>query len=196
MISLAAANTYLTFDVAYAQYANGDNDELKIVVSTDCGNNWTQIYDKAGDQLFTAPVTTSSFTPSASQWRTDTVSLSAYVGQSDVIFMFTAISNFGNNLYVDNIYAGTVNVGIDETTASSLFNIFPNPVTDILNIEFTAATIGTITVSDVLGKQVFSKQIFNTQNNFQLSTVDWNSGIYFITLQSDKTISTQKFIKQ
>lgn len=192
----AAANTYLTFDVAYAQYANGDNDELKIVVSTDCGNNWTQIYDKAGDQLFTAPVTTSSFTPSASQWRTDTVSLSAYVGQSDVIFMFTAISNFGNNLYVDNIYAGTVNVGIDETTASSLFNIFPNPVTDILNIEFTAATIGTITVSDVLGKQVFSKQIFNTQNNFQLSTVDWNSGIYFITLQSDKTISTQKFIKQ
>ncbi len=192
--STALSNTYLTFDVAYAQYNANDNDELQIVASTDCGNNWTQIYDKAGTTLLTASPTTSAYTPASSHWRTDTVDLSSFAGQSDLIFMFTSISNFGNNLYVDNIRAGVINVGIDKENSSASVNVFPNPTTDILNIQFSSTSNLTISVTDVLGKQVFAERI-SSQKNIQLNTSDWSNGVYFLTVKSGEKVSTQKICK-
>ncbi|PBQ31849.1 hypothetical protein CNR22_08730 [Sphingobacteriaceae bacterium] len=92
----------LHFDVAYAQYASGDADQLDILVSDDCGANWTNVYSKNGAGLMTAPVVTSPFTPSASQWRTDTVFLSGYANK-DLLIKFVGTSDYGNNMYLDNI---------------------------------------------------------------------------------------------
>ncbi len=99
----APSNAYLLFDLAYS---TGEEriDELRIEVSTDCGENFTDtIYQKSGLVLQTFK-TNNYFRPSSSDhWRTEGVSLENYVGQENVIIRFINRSTRGNNLYIDNI---------------------------------------------------------------------------------------------
>jgi hypothetical protein len=101
-VSFSGAPT-MSFDVAYAQYAAADNDQLDVEVSTDCGLTWTNEYSKAGTVLTTvsAPVTP-AFVPTSSQWRKEVVNLAAYAGMN-IIIRFVGTSDYGNNLYIDNI---------------------------------------------------------------------------------------------
>lgn len=94
----------MTFDVAYARQ-NGPSslDTLIVLVSTDCEQTWTQVYNKGGSTLATAPNQNSAFTPSAAQWRTETINLNSYIGQGGVTVAFQNRNHNGNNLYVDNI---------------------------------------------------------------------------------------------
>lgn len=103
LIFTGLSSAQLTFDVAYAPYNASSFDGLEVLVSTDCGSTFTSVYSKSNTTLATAAATTSSFTPTSSQWRTETVNLTAYVGQANVIIAFKNLSGYGNNLYVDNI---------------------------------------------------------------------------------------------
>ncbi|MFM7668378.1 MAG: PKD domain-containing protein, partial [Bacteroidota bacterium] len=96
-------SSQLQFDVAYAPYNTTSYDGLEVLVSTNCGSTWTSVYMKSNTTLATAAATTASFVPTATQWRTETVNLTPYVGNSKVIVSFKNLSGYGNNLYVDNI---------------------------------------------------------------------------------------------
>ncbi|MBI5402091.1 MAG: Omp28-related outer membrane protein [Ignavibacteriae bacterium] len=106
----AGAGDSLIFDHAYATYGSA-NDQLKIWYSTDGGNNWTQLVLLNGGtsgELVTAPATGQAFVPTTSQWATKRYSLPAGTNK----IKFTAISAYGNNMYLDNIKIGT-RYGID-----------------------------------------------------------------------------------
>ena len=96
-----ATRAFMTFSVAHAQYNTTFIDKLQVLVSTDCGTTWHNVYDKSDPSLATTAATTSAFTPTAAKWRTDTVNLNAYLGQSKVYVNFHAISGYGNNLFLD-----------------------------------------------------------------------------------------------
>ena len=66
----------LTFDVAYARYNDTYFDGLEVLVSTDCGSNFTSVYNKSGTVLATDPDQTGAYAPG--NWRNETVDLSAY----------------------------------------------------------------------------------------------------------------------
>jgi PKD repeat protein len=94
----------LFFDVAYSQYDLQYSDSLAVMVSSDCGLTYTQVYMKGGTTLATAPNDSNSiFTPTAAQWRTDTVYLNAYAGMSNVMVSFQNRGHYGQAIYVDNI---------------------------------------------------------------------------------------------
>ncbi len=99
----AYTSAQLVFDVAYAPYDATYFDGLQVLVSTDCGGTFTSVFSKSNTILATASATTGSFTPSAAQWRSETVDLTPYVGNSSVWIAFRNIAGNGNNLYVDNI---------------------------------------------------------------------------------------------
>jgi PKD repeat protein len=101
----AIATATMTFDVAYARYNATYQDSLRVLVSTNCGATWTQVYAKGGfTGLQTAPDnSTSAFIPTAAQWRTETVSLTPYAGQANVMVKFVARSGWGQWLYLDNV---------------------------------------------------------------------------------------------
>lgn len=103
LIFTGLSSAQLTFDVAYAPYNAANYDGLEVLVSTDCGSTFTSVYSKSNTTLATASATTNSFTPTSAQWRTETVSLTSYIGQANVIIAFKNLSGYGNNLYVDNI---------------------------------------------------------------------------------------------
>lgn len=102
-IMTGLASAQLQFDVAYAQYNATYFDGLDVSISTDCGQTFTSVYSKSGTVLATAPNTTSNFTPTTAQWRTETVDLTAYVGNPSVIVAFKNLSGNGNRLFLDNI---------------------------------------------------------------------------------------------
>ncbi len=98
----------MTFNVAYAAYSATYVDGLEVLISTDCGTTWTSLYNKTGTtvaagNLPTAALTTAVFIPTATQWRTETINLNAYLGQTSAILAFRNLAGYGNNLYVDNI---------------------------------------------------------------------------------------------
>jgi PKD repeat protein len=99
----AYSSAQLTFDVAYAPYDATNYDGLEVWVSTDCGGTFTSVYSKSNTTLATASATQNAFVPSAAQWRTETVDLTPYVGNSSVWIAFRNLSGYGNNIYIDNI---------------------------------------------------------------------------------------------
>lgn len=98
-------NAKLSFDVAYQMYNTSATyrDSLAVLVSTDCGVNFNMVYVKSDVTLATVPGTGGLFTPTASQWRKDTIDLTPYVGNSGIIISFMNIGRYGNNIYLDNI---------------------------------------------------------------------------------------------
>jgi PKD repeat protein len=93
----------LSFDLAYARYNADLTDTLVVYYSTDCGKTFTPFWRKGGKDLATAPDAESSFVPTASQWRKETISLAFLNGQTDVYLAIANRSGWGNNIYLDNI---------------------------------------------------------------------------------------------
>lgn len=100
------ASARLRFDVAYRPYDAQYSDTLEVRLSTNCGANWTSIYTKGGATLSSVAGTLQAniFTPTAAQWRKDTIDISALTaGQGNVMFSFVNRGHYGQALYLDNI---------------------------------------------------------------------------------------------
>lgn len=115
----------LKFDVAYAPFDNFLADTLMVLVATNCTQNFNQlVFKKGGFQLATAPASDSLFTPTATQWRTETVDLSAYDGMEDVTIALVNVSRWGNRMFLDNIRLGVACNALTYT-----WDIIPNSCT-------------------------------------------------------------------
>ncbi len=109
-LSFVGANSSLNvrFDVSHKQFDATTSDSLNVYISTDCGGTWVKLYgkgDKSTPSLITSVGTmTAAYTPTANaQWRRDSISLAAYVGQPSVYLKFESVSGWGNYLWLDNI---------------------------------------------------------------------------------------------
>ena len=196
-INLAGVITpTLTFDLAYATYAN-EADKLEVFVSDDCGDNWTNVYDKSGTNLNTAPPTTSPFVPSAAQWRNESVNLFGYSNPS-ILLKFVATSAYGNNLYIDNVNLSQLNpVGVFSTPLSNTnIEVFPNPTSGDVNLTVNSINNSNyrINLINSLGQVIFEKN-FNFSigtNNIQIETKQYPEGIYNVVLESNNIKTTKK----
>ncbi|MFT6731721.1 MAG: serine protease AprX, partial [Glaciecola sp.] len=74
------------------------------------------------------------------------------------------------------------------------FKVYPNPVTDILNIQIPSVNdITTLRIFDVLGKLVLEQDI--TESSRQLDLSSMASGLYIMSFQSGNASKTFKLIK-
>jgi len=129
----------LTFDVAHRRYSGANVDSLAVFVSTDCGATFTNVYFKWGNTLSTVPgdFTTSAFVPTPSEWRTETIDLSPYIGNPNVLFSFQNRGNYGQHIYIDNInLTGVI------ATAGPNFGAAPATVCTGQTVTITDASTG------------------------------------------------------
>ena len=120
----------------------------------------------------------------------------------DFRFRFEFTNGNGNNVYLDdiNIYDPTT-VGINEVNKEVLkFSAFPNPVDEQLTISFNIlhSTNVKAEIYDISGRKVqdlFDQQFTVGTNRMEVSTSDWNSGVYFIRLQLEGETFIEKVIK-
>ncbi|HEY0039924.1 MAG TPA: M43 family zinc metalloprotease, partial [Flavisolibacter sp.] len=102
----------VSFDVAHRPYNATTADSLLVLISTDCGLTFTQVYKKwssttAGPNTLSTNLTTTgfvSYVPAAADWRRETISIPASLLASGRIqVVFRSRSAFGNNIWIDNI---------------------------------------------------------------------------------------------
>ena len=188
MTAVTANNAWLTFDVAYAP-GIGYNDTLYIMGTSDCGANWTQLYYKYGSNLATAPATGSPFTPTASQWRHEAIDMSAFAGQGSVIVKFSARSDYGNYLYIDNVNLSSTNSVIDLSSEQSAV-VYPNPVNGgdaTLNINLSDNENVSYSILNLLGETIFTSTstLMNSgEHKLVLNFGSLNAGIYFVKVNA------------
>ena len=82
---------------------------------------------------------------------------------------------------------GTLN--IDDNNVSKLA-IYPNPASDILNIQ--NAESSTIQIFDITGKLLISRS--NISNNAQIDVASLTTGTYFVKIANGNKFQTQKLI--
>lgn len=138
----------MTFDVAYAAYDATYVDGLEVLISTDCGVTFTSLYSKTGStvaagNLPTAPATTSLFVPTAAQWRTETISLTPYVGLTNVTLAFRNLAGYGNSLYIDNINISGVAIPVAPT--ASFTSAPASPICTGQTVTYTSTSTGSPT---------------------------------------------------
>jgi PKD repeat protein len=188
----------LTFKMAYAQKLSTDQDALKVLVSSNCGETWSTRYTKSGSSLATAgALVTSSFTPSSVQWRQETVSITNWTGTANFRFKFEFLNKGGNNIYIDDINLnGTV--GINELDANSDLTIYPNPAnkTTIISLSLSDEQQVNMSVYDLLGREIIvlaNQKLSPGEHRFNLNAIKSN-GVYFIKLKTGDRISVRKVI--
>lgn len=192
--NVGSEDANLIFDVAYAQYSDAYADGLEVLLSTDCGATYTSVYNKVGTDLATAPDTTVEFLPTDTQWRTETIDLTAYLGFDTVFVKFRNINAFGNALYVDNINLGNTELSIADFLTDELL-IFPNPVgsNGAITIKSSSSELMQLKLYDMLGKLVLRQEV-STNQLIPLNHLDLNTGLYLYELTSETRIKKGKLL--
>jgi hypothetical protein len=148
------------FDVAYAPFSATLFERLEVVYSTDCGATWLPTsYDKSGLTLSTTgAAVTAPFTPTAAQWRHETVSILLGCGPATpaIVVGLRATNGYGNNLYVDNVGITSTGAAANNLAANTLAGIpslvcpaasgngVINPTFSFRNLGASAVTTATI----------------------------------------------------
>lgn len=196
----ATGNSTLNFTVAHAQYQTS-NDRLRVQISTNCGTTWTDAFNKAGSALSTAPATTAAFTPSApAQWRPETVDLTSYNGQNDLLIRFQATSNYGNNLYIDEV-ALSATVGIIDLSSAWGLSVYPNPVNDLAKVKLTMERAAELnfSVRNMMGQTVLVQPMGQLESGDHLLDVDFSqldAGMYLLEIRMGNEVVHHRMVKQ
>lgn len=192
-----------TFKLAYQKATTNANEKLQVFSSTNCGQTWLQRYSKSASNLATvASVSPNAFVPSsASDWRTETVSVNAINNQTNVFFKFVFTADAAgnkNNIYIDDINIAQTTVGINEQYENTLNpELFPNPSKEKTTIQFTLTKTSDISlkVLDLLGKEeivVAHKELSSGEQKLDLHHSSRSAGVYFVVL----SINGEQFIKK
>ena len=88
--------------------------------------------------------------------------------------------------------------GVNELTIDhSPFTIFPNPADESITVQLSqSCTNCLIKITNTLGQVIQSSEFKVQSNSTQLNIHTLPSGIYFITILSDKMSVMKKFVKQ
>ncbi|RAJ73491.1 putative secreted protein (Por secretion system target) [Chitinophaga dinghuensis] len=196
-------SVFLFFDVAAAVFTNPNTignmwDTLQVLVSTDCMNTSTMLYQKWGPNLITHPTALQTeFVPAANEWRRDSVDLTAAVHKGKFQVIFRNISNSENNIYIDNINIVTKEVNEDLRRQGVLVN--PNPSSGLVWVTFYQVPEDLLQVSiyNAAGQFITSlpKSAINNANRMTFNLVNEPNGVYFVKLIYRNRANTIKLMK-
>jgi hypothetical protein len=113
----------ISFDLAHKNYPDAAyNDSLQVLVSTDCGASFKAYFNKAGAALATAGSSDNAYTnPAASDWKNQKIVIDgAALTSASIIVKFRNTSDYGNNIFIDNI-------NIRQETSRDLTVVAVNP---------------------------------------------------------------------
>ena len=181
-----------------ADYSNGSNDSTVICASTagdvvtvtfntfglEAGFDYLTIYDGVGSAgtsfgTFDGNTIPGPFT------ATDASGCLTFVFTSD-----GAVVDIG---WDATITCSDPNVGISEATNNLGLSIYPNPNKGVFTLNIKAENV-VVEIMNTQGQVVLTKNNVNTNEQIDLSNNA--KGIYFVTVTSNETVTTQKVIVQ
>jgi hypothetical protein len=161
---------------------------MDIMASSDCGTTWTNVFSQTGAMMTNiAPVSGSAYVPDVNDpthWRNELVTLTGF-NKSSVLIKFVTTNGNGNNLYIDNInLEQTSPTAVRALNSVDQLQMFPNPASSQVNIEFTNSSKEPVQVyiSDVTGKRVWSKEMVSDSKRIELQP-ELPAGTYLIQIE-------------
>ncbi|MEI8136056.1 MAG: T9SS type A sorting domain-containing protein [Bacteroidota bacterium] len=186
----------LSFDISKA-LKNNENDQLDVLVSSNCGVTWTNVYSKAGQVLATTGGVSTAFMPQLPQdWITETIALTGF-SSPNVLVKFKVTNDNGNNLYIDNVNLSSSAVGIAKNNReTSSISIFPNPSKGETNVKISSLVAGNANVIliNTLGQIVLNKQVaLNVgANTIQFDVKELANGLYNVVVETNNGTVSKK----
>lgn len=191
-------NVLFHFNYAYTapNLEIAKREYLSIKVSADCGQTWSEVYHKQGNELVTSeydPIFHDVlFKPTLSDWGNVTIPLDTLAHKDNVLIKFDFHPSYGNSLYLDKITIEDSGVITSNTERNSNFHLtlFPNPVTQYLIIE------GGNHISKTVVKNMAAVSIkeFGETNTIDVSNLE--SGVYLAEIHHDNLVDVVKFLKK
>ena len=125
-------------------------------------------------------------------------SLSFTVGE---LVILTQTDSQGNSLGGGFTSCATITTAsIQESDAAVLdVKVFPNPTTELVNIQINHSTIGqvVVTITDFQGKEVYNGKYAGISNVIGINTAAYATGTYILALKNinNQVLGTYKIIK-
>lgn len=87
--------------------------------------------------------------------------------------------------------------GISNINKAATFTAYPNPATDVININWSNLSDdkATINITDISGKKVFSSEV-KMDANAAINISNIRPGFYFLNVQTESSSNTQKLLIQ
>lgn len=202
------SNASLEFEHAYAKRYSQVSDSLIILVSEDCGNNWTRLLalgDDGNGSFATHPQTTEGLIPqTANDWcgagygsDCHSINLDQFAGKPNVKLAFESYNANGNQLYIDNVKISQF-VGIeDETLAGEEeVHIFPNPTNGSLTVNVNENNnFNKLEIINHLGQLMQTYKLDISQTSLKINTgKSLKAGIYFVKFSGQSNTIIRKII--
>lgn len=139
-----------------------------------------------------------SFTPALGQWVAYNIPLANFTsmtGRANISQMVLVGSN--STVFIDNIYFFQTGVGTNDVTfTKDLFTVTPSVADNFVNINLSekAAGEGKITVTNLMGQEVFTQAVAANSSNQTISvaTSSLAAGTYIVTMHVGKSFQSQK----
>tara|TARA_R110000787_G_scaffold86285_6_gene184037 strand:- start:1067 stop:3463 length:2397 start_codon:yes stop_codon:yes gene_type:complete len=185
----------------YAKWDIENNwDYVQIEVSTNNGNSWVPQcgqYTNDGSSNNGQPTGEPLYDGTQSEWVLEQIDLSDYLGENILVrFQFQSDGEVvEDGFYFDDLTVNVIDDGTLNITqfSASNYNIYPNPVSNLLNIE-TLAINYSIQLFNLQGQLM--KEIKNASKNQSIDYSGYSKGIYLMKLTSDSYTKTFKVIKK
>lgn len=201
-------SVYLSFDLAAAtrRYPGSTQialDTLEVMLTKDCGNTFTTIWKKWGEDLQTINDPNYSnilaFVPASQDWKNFKMNITGAAGTSanNLYITFRSASNADNNVYVDNVNLSTLT--LPERLKSQGYLLYPNPFSGSFNVQhFLPPTdLRYIEVFNARGQLVYRKGFgtggANSTEGIDLSNLA--SGVYTVKLGYTNKQIVERIIK-
>lgn len=204
-----ADSVFAKFDLAYSavKYPTGSNiptDTLEVLFTKDCGRSFTSVYKKWGEALQTTTSTayaagdTTGFMPvSRTQWRMDSINLTAIAGAVGTFQLaFRNINNNGNNIFIDNIRINQVTLPAKLKREGYL--VIPNPSRGLFIVQhyLRPVNLKAVQVFNTGGQLVWEKRYSgDAQSSIPVNLSQVLDGVYVIRLLYTDRVITQRIIK-
>ncbi|MDC1266716.1 T9SS type A sorting domain-containing protein [Crocinitomicaceae bacterium] len=109
---------------------------------------------------------------------------------ASAIHLVTDGSSYTNgNALAIRVLSGSA--GIEET-ANNIFNVYPNPAIDVINVTFTENFNGSVSILNVTGKEVMTSTVNGAQHS--VSTDGLSSGVYYVKVNDGMTSQIAKVV--
>ncbi|WP_338390320.1 PKD domain-containing protein [Aureibacter tunicatorum] len=184
----------MTFDVAYTKYNNNSPDQLAVLVSTNCGETWTNVYQKTHTELETVAIPTNSsnaWIPSqADHWRVEEINLSQFSGESDVMIKFENTTGFGTRIWLDNIKIKINDIVLGDRGQSNNIKIYPNPINN-KQFNVDAPQSGNYALYSINGHIIEQGSLTKGKNILNTKV---SSGIYIFESKINNQTTREKII--
>lgn len=171
----------------------GSDDTVQVLISTNGGTTWSAIYtwdvnnqpSELGDSVV--------------------IDLSAYTGTINKFAIWASDGTINDNedydFFINDFEIRQLNTtGLGTNDNNIALNIYPNPNKGLFTLNINTVDVKelNVTVTNLQGQIVYSKNNFNNVNkvNEQIDLSNKAKGVYFINVTSDRAVKTQKIVIQ